>query len=46
MLVPARNDNSDRLESALSLAAVGIDYTPVLDDALDQMEKKRHEDGR
>lgn len=38
--------NSDGLESMLSLAEAGVEYTPVLDDALDHIEKNHSKDGR
>jgi hypothetical protein len=38
--------NPDLLEAMLALAEVGVEYQPVLDEALDHIEAKRGPDGR
>ena len=41
-----RHYNPDLLEAMLALAESGVKHTPVLDEALDHIEKKRGTDGR
>lgn len=41
-----RSYNPDLLEAMLALAELRVRHTPVLDDALDHIEKKRGKDGR
>ena len=41
-----RSYNPDLLEAMLALAEAGVGHRPILDDALDHIEKKRSKDGR
>ncbi|MFQ5496061.1 MAG: hypothetical protein ACE5EX_11850, partial [Phycisphaerae bacterium] len=41
-----RNYNPDLLEAMLSLAELGVKHDPVMDEALDHIERKRLGDGR
>ncbi len=41
----SRHYNPDLLEAMLAMTEVGVTHRPVLDDALDHIQKKRGKDG-